>query len=195
MADRDPLYTIPNALSVLRILLAPVLLYLALTGRPTLYIGVLLVAEFTDVLDGFLARLLDQISDLGSHLDSVGDFINYATMAMCAWLLWPDILQRELPWFLAVVLSFILPAAFGFMRYRRFTGYHTWSVKITVACCFVSYILLFTGLADWPFRVAATMAVFAALEEMAITALSREEHVDVRSFWHAWKTTRQQDRG
>lgn len=190
--DRDLIYTIPNAVSVLRILLAPVLIVLAVNDRPWWYLGVLLFAEFTDVLDGFLARVLHQISALGSHLDSLGDFVNYSTMALCAWLLWPDILQRELPWFITIVASFTLPAVIGFIRYRRFTGYHTWSVKIAVAVSFVGYLLLFTGLLDWPFRFAAVLSVIAALEEIAITLLSREEHVDVRSIFRAWKSHRNQ---
>ena len=186
MSDtEEKIVNIPNAVSFIRILMAPVLFYFALTHQPNWFIGVLLFAEFTDVLDGFLARTLNQITKMGSHLDSWGDFVIYTTIAICAWILWPDILQREILYFIIIVLCFTLPALIGFIKFHRFTSYHTWSVKLAVAVTVVSYILLFTGLLDWPFRIAAVFCLYAALEEIAITLLIHHEHVDVRTVWQA----------
>ncbi len=182
---------IPNSVSFLRILMAPVLFYFALTQQPHWFIGVLLFAEFTDVLDGFLARKLNQITKMGAHLDSWGDFVIYSTIAICAWLLWPDILQREIIYFSFIVLSFTLPAFIGVIKFHSFTSYHTWSVKIAVAITVVGYILLFTEIAEWPFRLAALFCLYAAAEEIAITLLIQHEHVDVRSFSQALKYRRQ----
>ena len=171
--------------------MAPVLFYFALTQQPNWFIGVLLFAEFTDVLDGFLARTLNQITEVGSRLDSWGDFVIYSTIAVCAWILWPDILKRESLYFTIIVLCFTLPALIGFIKFHRFTSYHTWSVKLAVAITIVSYILLFSGLLDWPFRVAALFCLYAALEEIAITLLIQHEHVDVRTVWQAVKYNRE----
>ncbi|HHO59019.1 MAG TPA: CDP-alcohol phosphatidyltransferase, partial [Thiotrichales bacterium] len=135
--------------------------------------------------DGFLARTLNQITEMGSHLDSWGDFVIYSSIAVCAWILWPAILLRELLYFMIIVLSFTLPTVVGFMKFRRFTSYHTWSVKLAVLVTVIGYILLFTGLADWPFRLAALFCLYAAIEEIAITLLIHHEHVDVRSVWQA----------
>ena len=161
--------------------MAPVLLYLAFNHQPNAYIGVLLFAVFTDVLDGFLARTLNQITEMGSHLDSWGDFVIYSTMAVCAWILWPDILQRESVYFTIIVLCFTLPALIGFIKFHAFTSYHTWSVKLAVAITVLSYILLFAGVLDWPFRIAAVFCLYAAAEEIIITMLIHHEHVDVRT--------------
>jgi len=188
---KNDIVNIPNSVSFLRILMAPVLFYFAFTQQPYWFIGVLLFAEFTDVLDGFLARKLQQITDMGSHLDSWGDFVIYSTIAVCAWILWPDILQREIVYFTFIVLSFTLPALIGFIKFRRFTSYHTWSVKFAVVITVTGYILLFTGLSEWPFRVAALFCLYAAAEEIAITLLIRREHVDVRSLLQALKYRRE----
>ncbi len=171
--------------------MAPVLFYFAFTQQPHWFIGVLLFAQFTDVLDGFLARTLNQITEMGSHLDSWGDFVIYSTMAVCAWILWPDILQREILYFIIIVLSFMLPALVGFIKFHKFTSYHTWSVKLAVFITVVGYLLLFTGLLDWPFRVAAAFCLYAAIEEIAITLLIHHEHVDVRTVWKALKYNRE----
>ena len=183
--EKEEIANLPNLVSFIRILMAPVLFYLAFTQQPNWFIGVLLFAEFTDVLDGFLARTLNQITKIGSHLDSWGDFVIYTTIAICAWILWPDILQREILYFIIIVLCFTLPPLIGFIKFHRFTSYHTWSVKLAVAVTVISYILLFTGLLDWPFRVAALFCLYAAIEEIAITLLIHHEHVDVRTVWQA----------
>lgn len=188
---KDQIVNLPNLISFIRILMAPALFYFAFTQQPYWFIGVLIFAVFTDVLDGFFARTLNQITEMGSHLDSWGDFVIYSTMAICAWILWPNIMQRELLYFIIIALSFILPALIGFIKFHAFTSYHTWSVKLAVAITIVSYILLFTGLLDWPFRIAALFCLYAAIEEIAITLLIHREHVDVRTVWQALKYNRE----
>ena len=188
---KEQIVNLPNLVSLIRILMAPVLFYFAFTQQPNWFIGTLLFAVFTDVLDGFLARTLQQITEMGSHLDSWGDFVIYSTMAVCAWILWPDILLREMVYFILIVLSFTLPVFVGFIKFRLFTSYHTWSVKLAVFVTVISYVLLFAGLLDWPFRVAAVFCLYAAIEEIAITLLIHHEHVDVRTVWQALKYNRE----
>lgn len=188
---KEQIVNLPNLVSLIRILMAPVLFYFAFTQQPNWFIGTLLFAVFTDVLDGFLARALQQITEMGSHLDSWGDFVIYSTMAVCAWILWPDILQREMVYFILIVLSFTLPVFVGFIKFRLFTSYHTWSVKLAVFVTVISYVLLFAGLLDWPFRLAAVFCLYAAIEEIVITLLIHHEHVDVRTVWQALKYNRE----
>lgn len=182
---KDQIVNLPNLVSFIRILMAPVLFYFALAQQPIWFIGTLMFTVFTDVLDGFLARTLNQITEMGSRLDSWGDFVIYSTMAICAWILWPDIIQRELVYFTIIVLSFTLPVFIGYLKFHTFTSYHTWSVKIAVVITVVGYILLFSEILDWPFRIAALFCLYAAIEEIAITMLTRHEHVDVGTVWQA----------
>lgn len=167
--------------------MAPVLFYFAVTQQPYWFLGALMFSVFTDVLDGFLARTLNQITEMGSHLDSWGDFAIYSTMAICAWILWPDIVLREITYFAIIVLSLALPVLIGFIKFHIFTSYHTWSVKLAVFITVISYILLFGELLDWPFRLAALFCMYAGLEEIAITLLMPHQHVDVRTAWQAMK--------
>lgn len=183
--NKKDIYNLPNLVSCARIFLSPVLFFLAFNQSPLTFIAVLIFSEFTDVLDGYLARRLNQITELGSRLDSWGDFTIYSTIAVCAWILWPDIVHRELIYFLIIILCFTLPVVVGLLKFRMLAGYHTWSVKLAVAVTVLAYILLFTGLLDWPFRVAAFVCLWAALEEVAITLLMPRYHADVRSVWKA----------
>ncbi|WP_198597893.1 CDP-alcohol phosphatidyltransferase family protein [Blastococcus atacamensis] len=78
VANRDELsdriWTLPNALSVLRLLGVPLFLWLLLGPEQDGWaIAVLMVSGFTDWADGKLARWLDQGSRLGALLDPAAD--------------------------------------------------------------------------------------------------------------------------
>jgi CDP-diacylglycerol--glycerol-3-phosphate 3-phosphatidyltransferase len=186
IVNRD-IYNLPNFVSFVRILLAPVLFYFAFAQEPIWFLATLMFSAFTDVFDGFLARVLNQITEMGSRLDSWGDFTIYSTMAICAWILWPGIVVQELTSYVVIVISIVSPVIAGLVKFKSITSYHTWTVKVAVVVTFIGYILLFAGWLDWPFRVAAAFSAVAAAEEIAITLLSRQEHVDVRSIWEALK--------
>ena len=69
----DRVWTIPNALSALRLVLVPVFAVLILTAHDAAAIVVLMVSGFTDYLDGKLARRFGQVSRLGQLLDPAAD--------------------------------------------------------------------------------------------------------------------------
>lgn len=180
-------FNLPNLVSSIRVGLAPVLVYFAINQMEAWFLGVLLFSGFTDILDGFLARTLNQITALGAHLDSWGDFAIYSTMAICAWILWPDIVEREMLYFTMIIASFSIPIAIGLIKFRGLTSYHTWSVKVAVAVTFTGYVLLFAELAQWPFVLASLACVYAGIEQILITLTMNRERVNVSSIWAAMK--------
>ncbi len=73
---------IPNILTLLRIALIPVFLglfYLSFSWAYQLCALVFAAAALTDILDGYLARRLGQVSPLGAFLDPVADKLMVAT--------------------------------------------------------------------------------------------------------------------
>lgn len=67
------IWTLPTALTLLRIFLVPVLMVFLLTRWTWAGLAVFLAASFTDWLDGHLARKRRQITTLGQLLDPVAD--------------------------------------------------------------------------------------------------------------------------
>ncbi len=66
--------TIPNLLTLLRIVLIPFIVVLYLTSIPGIWVaGIFILASATDCLDGFLARRMNQVSPFGRFLDPVAD--------------------------------------------------------------------------------------------------------------------------
>ena len=185
MNNRQDIYNLPNLVSSFRILIAPLMFYFAFQKMESWFLAALLFSGFTDVVDGFLARRLKQITTLGSHLDSWGDFVIYSTMAICAWIIWPDIVKQEILYFGLILFSFLLPIWIGLVKFGRITSYHTWSVKLAVFFSFIGYVALFSNFASWPIKLASYLCVYAGIEEILITLVMRRERVDVRSIWTA----------
>ncbi|MBY6410165.1 CDP-alcohol phosphatidyltransferase family protein [Rhodococcus sp. BP-252] len=95
----DRILTVPNVLSVLRLLLIPLFLYLLLVRHADgLALAVLLASGATDWLDGKLARALDQSSRLGELLDPLVDRLSVVT-ALVAF-----VVRGIIPWWVAALL-------------------------------------------------------------------------------------------
>ncbi len=98
-APTDRIVTIPNALSVLRLLGVPLFLWLLLGPHDDLAaLLVLGVSGFTDWLDGVLARKLNQTSRLGTLLDPFADRL-YILASLVGLLL-----RHVIPWWLVAII-------------------------------------------------------------------------------------------
>ena len=117
-ARTDRIWTIPNALSALRLVGVAVFLWLVLGPHHDLAaFGVLVASGFTDWLDGYLARRLDQYSSLGELLDPVADRLYI--LAVVVGLALRDVI----PWWLAVSLPLRDVLLWGLVPLLRTRGY------------------------------------------------------------------------
>lgn len=67
------IFNLPNGLTFLRLLLAPVIVILLINGADAWALVVFLLAGITDGLDGYFARSLRERTELGRVLDPVAD--------------------------------------------------------------------------------------------------------------------------
>jgi len=76
---------LPNCLTILRILLIPVFLaaYFLLPGRMYVSFLIFVLASFTDVLDGYLARHMNRITSFGKLLDPLADKLMVLAVLFC----------------------------------------------------------------------------------------------------------------
>jgi cardiolipin synthase (CMP-forming) len=118
---RDRVLTVPNALSVLRLLLVPVFLYLLLVvDHRGWAIGVLMFSGFSDWADGKIARLVaNQSSRLGELLDPAVDRIYMVTVPVAL------AIYGAVPWWIVLTLigrDVILAATLPVLRSRGLTA-------------------------------------------------------------------------
>ena len=76
-------WTIPNVLTIIRIILIPVFVVLFFKGYKMAALAVFCAASLTDMLDGYLARKLNQITDFGKLFDPLADKLMVLTAMVC----------------------------------------------------------------------------------------------------------------
>jgi len=182
--------TIPNLLTVLRLASLPLLVCLTWLNQRELFLVVLTFSLVTDALDGFIARKLKQVSELGTRLDTYADFVTYITVPVLALYLWTDVIRREAPFVIAVFVSSIVPVILGLLKYGRLPSYHTWGAKLSAVLMGITCLIMFSTGVTWPFRMATPVLFLASFEEIAITAIIPRWHPNVASVWHAKKIAR-----
>ncbi len=83
----DRVWTVPNAVSFARLLAIPYFVYLLLARDDPRAAGLLLIViGATDWVDGALARILNQESELGRKLDPIADRLAIVTAVVAGWL-------------------------------------------------------------------------------------------------------------
>lgn len=99
--------TVPNLLSLIRILLIPVFGVLFYNGHIGWAVIILIVSGLTDFFDGKIARKFNQISELGKMLDPVADKLTQITIAIVIFLEFNKSTDPTLQWFKWVFLFFL----------------------------------------------------------------------------------------
>jgi len=67
--------SVPNFLTLLRILMTPVIVYMVLTEQAWVAVVLMVIAGLTDMLDGAIARYFNQRTTVGAYLDPLADKI------------------------------------------------------------------------------------------------------------------------
>ena len=143
------LLTIPNLLSLLRLLMIPAFVWLYLRGQPGATAAVLVLSGLTDVADGWIARHFNQISDFGKAFDPVADKLTQAAMLLCLVSTHPVML---IPFGLLVAKE-LLCGTLALLAIRR-TGVvpmAKWHGKVATAMLYtmMTLHLVWVSMPDW----------------------------------------------
>ncbi len=168
-------FTLPNLLTASRLLLAPVVAWRLLSHDVEGAFWLFVIAAITDLLDGNLARWLNQRSVLGAWLDPIADKVMLlTTLSMLA-------LTGLLPmWLLVVVVVRDLVILAGAEAYRRLTG--KLDVRPTLSgkvATFMEFVLVSWVLAD----VALDLGLDASIEPLALLTGLAVAGSGVRYVW------------
>lgn len=99
--------TVPNLLSLIRIILVPVFAVLFHNGHILWAVIVLILSGLSDTLDGKIARRFNQVSDLGKLLDPIADKITQITIAVMLFVELGKSSDPTMKWFKWVFLFFL----------------------------------------------------------------------------------------
>jgi cardiolipin synthase len=112
---------LPNALTLLRLFLVPVYVFLFVLGQKYAALLVFLVASLTDMLDGQIARRFNLITDFGKLMDPLADKVMVLTATLSMAIGNPPAIEPVIPW--PVVLILLIKEGMmvvgGIVMYKR----------------------------------------------------------------------------
>ena len=170
------MWNVPNALTILRILLIPVFVVLFFSGETEAEIatarywslGVFLLASLTDMLDGKIARKYHLITDFGKLFDPLADKLMVCTALICQgiagvfpWVTIAIVLGKEI--FMVLGGSFMLRK--GVVVYSNIWG------KAAQVCFIVALTLAFFGQVWQSIGVRVDLIVLWLTVALSLTAM------------------------
>jgi cardiolipin synthase len=138
------IFTIPNILSYIRIILIPFFAYyyITATGPADYYIAafIILLSGLSDMLDGLIARKFNQITEIGKIIDPIADKLTQMAIIVCL------LFQYEYVWVL--IILFVAKELFMgingliLLRKGKQLDGSMWFGKVSTAVFYVATFLL-----------------------------------------------------
>jgi len=155
---------VPNTLSVIRLLLIPAFCAAFLAGPEYyIYAGLALaLSALSDLLDGYFARKLNQITDLGKLLDPIADKLTLGAVVVCMWIRFHEEYPVVTPIFGVLVLKELLMAIGGIIVMKncdKVVSSQWWGKAGTAVfyACMLGIVL--TSIFDWGGQHKSTLII------------------------------------
>jgi len=182
-------FNIPNVLSSLRVILLPILYVFALIGMRLEFLIAYIIIGSTDALDGFLARLLNQVTKLGKFLDTVADILFYFSTLFFIFYFYPDRIAPN-TWLLIVFMCFYIGAfVISIVKTGKPMQIHTTHLRVNATL--VYFLVILSYFFDTTYVVTAILISFIIgyIEEIAIFIKFGAVDQDTKSYrWMLKKT-------
>ena len=162
--------TVPNLITTIRIILAPVFVIYLINDQFLPALIVFLLCAVSDGLDGMLARLMNQRSRLGAYLDPLADKLllvaAFVTLSVRGYLpAWLTVLvfSRDTMILLGVLILFLIRMEFT-IKPTPVSKITTWAQFITIlAVLLQAYLPSFTRFYPYIFYVTALLTISSGL--------------------------------
>ena len=165
--------TVPNLITTIRIILAPVFVIYLINDQLLPALVVFLVCAVTDGLDGMLARLMNQRSKLGAYLDPLADKLllvaAFVTLSVRGYLpAWLTVLvfSRDTIILLGVLVLFLIRTEFA-IKPTPISKITTWLQFITILVVLSqAYMPFITKFYPYIFYLTALLTISSGLHYM-----------------------------
>lgn len=185
--DKEKL-TIPNILSFYRIIAFPVILFFILKENEKLFVILLVVNLFTDILDGFIARKFNMQTDFGARLDSIADVGTYILAVTGIFVFKSTDFAPHLISFIIFISLFVGSNILSLIKFKRFPSLHLYSWKIggyiQGAFLFVLFVFDFY-VAFYYFMI--VWGILAFLEHIVIQLIIKEMKSNAKGLYWVLK--------
>ncbi len=192
IVNGENVVNLPNLISLYRVLVAPVILYFALTGQEGLFVIFLCTSLISDILDGNLARLMKLQTNFGAALDNLGDILTYILALWGLFLFkWTEIEPHA--WILWVFLSvFVISYIVSFARFGKIPGLHLYSAVTAGYIQGIFFFVLFVfGFFPWMYYLALGWGAIAYIEKILVLFKLDDIRIGVKGLYWLMKEPKQ----
>jgi cardiolipin synthase len=193
VVPQENIVNIPNALSLYRLVMVPVIAAVALSGAETAFTILIAISLATDGLDGFIARTFSLETAFGARHDSIADDANYVAVFFGIFAFKQDEIGVHMPFlyvFLAVLISTNLVHLW---RFGRAPSFHLYSFRLSGVLQIVLLLTLFTvGFEPWLYYTVLSVAIGACAEIIAVTLVADRPLSNARGLWWVLRERRRE---
>jgi len=186
---RGPGYYIINGITLYRLLVVPVLIYLIISNDPDTFKWLLPVSFFTDLIDGYLARRFKVTSILGSRLDSIADDLTIvsAIVGILVFKYW--FVKQEIVLIAVMLVLYVIQTVYALAKYGNISSFHTYTAKVAAIFQGMFFILLFllNEPLMWLFYAAVAMTIADLVEEIMLVYMLPGWEANVKGIYWVWK--------
>lgn len=152
----------PNKLSFIRIIFSLLLFF----TKPLSYLFfiIYLICSISDVLDGYVARKYNLVTDFGAKLDSIADM----TMFLSLIIVLLPVLNFTLEIYVLILIIVILKIAsaiYCYIKFKKLSTIHSYLNKITGLLIILIPVLLIFAPSENLIAIICIIATIAAIEE------------------------------
>lgn len=128
---------VPNILSICRILLIPIIVISIFLDNYILALIIFTISSLTDIIDGYIARNYDAVTNVGKLLDPLADKLTQ--LSLIASLVWKDVISG---WILTVLLikELIMISGASFLYGKSVVVYSRWYGKLSTVLIYISIV-------------------------------------------------------
>lgn len=153
-------WKVPNVLSLIRIALIPVFLVLFLNNKNELSTVTLVVSGVTDIVDGYVARHFNQITQLGKMLDPISDKLTQAAVAIALSIKYTQVAPLLAVFVLKELI--MLGAGWKLLRHGKVPESSKWWGKLATVVFYVVMIIIVAFGADLSDNVITILVLISA---------------------------------
>ena len=185
----ENILNVPNLISLYRLLVFPVILFMALTGRENWFVILLSISLISDVLDGNIARYFNLQTNFGAALDNLADICTYAMALLGIFIFkWTDVEPHSTILYLFLAL-FVLSYIVAFVRFGKIPGLHLYSAVSAGYVQSIFFFILFVfGFYTWMFYLAVGWGIIAYIEKILVLFLLDDIKIGVKGLYWVLKS-------
>jgi len=186
--EKKQFWTIPNLITLYRLLMVPVILYFAISGREKLFAIFLIINLLSDIVDGYIARRFKMETEIGAKLDSFADNFNYVLAFIGLIIFKLEDFRPHIASLIVFISMLLITVIVPLIKFRRFPSYHLYTTKIGGYIQGAFFICIFTVGFITPFYYfMIAWGILGAIECITIDLVIPEMRSNVKGLYWVLK--------